>query len=317
MGKNTHGRSLGGKRKRQGVHAASKARLLVDSKNLVGESPLWHPEEGSVYWTDVNGFTIQRYVLESGETQRWDFGEPVTTLSLTTDPARLLVALGSRVILWRPSTDERVNFASPDPNCPHNRLNDGASDPNGAFWVGSMRNNVGPKGEDVEAPGNFGSVYRVLPDGSVSVWDTGFGITNTFEWSPDRKIFYCGCSVSNVIYAYDFHAAASSIGNRRAFLAGVKPGLPDGSAMDAEGYLWNCRFFGGCILRVSPSGKIDRVIELPVSNITNCCFGGRELKTLFVTTAALHAPTGESHAGGLFALPVGTLGLPTNKFHTR
>ena len=289
-------------------------RLLVDSKNLVGEGPLWHPQEGSLYWTDVNGFTVQRYVLETGETRFWRFGEPVTTLSLTTDPARLLVALGSRLILWSPSSDDRIHFAYPEPNWPHNRLNDGATDPNGNFWVGSMRNNVGPNGEDIEAAGKYGSLYRVMPDGSVSVWDTGFGITNTLAWSPDRKTFYCGCSTSNVIYAYDYHAADCSIGDRRPFLAGIQPGLPDGSAIDAEGYLWNCRFFGGCILRFNPSGKLDRVVEMPVSNITNCVFGGPSLETLFVTTASLHAKPGESHAGGVFALPVNVPGVPPDRF---
>ena len=289
-------------------------RVLVDSKNLIGESPLWHPEEGSLYWTDVNGFTIHRHVLHSGETQRWSFAEPVCTLSLTTDPQRLLVALGSRVILWRPSTDERVDFASPEPNWPHNRLNDGATDPNGVFWVGSMRNNVGPHGDDVEVSGHSGSLYRVMPDGGVSIWDTGFGITNTLAWSPDLKTFYCGDSTNNVIFAYDYRAADSSIGNRRPFLAGVQPGLPDGSAMDEQGYLWNCRFFGACILRVSPSGKLDRVIDMPVSNITNCAFGGPALDTLFITTAALHTKSNEPHAGAVFTLPVDVRGLPTNRF---
>jgi sugar lactone lactonase YvrE len=294
-----------------------KPRLLVDSKNLVGESPLWHPEEGSLYWTDVNGFTIQRHILNSGKLTTWKFGEPVCALSLTTDPGRVLVALGSRLILWRPSTDERIDFASPEPQWPSNRLNDGATDPNGAFWVGSMRNNVGPDGEDVEAPGNTGSLYRVLPDGRVSTWDTGFGITNTVAWSPDRKTFYCGCSVSNTIYAYDFHEADSSIDNRRIFVAGIEPGLPDGSAMDEEGYLWNCRFFGGCILRLNPSGKIDRVVELPVSNITNCAFGGPSLDTLFVTTASLHTKKPEAHAGGVFEISLGIRGLSPERFRVR
>ena len=288
-------------------------RLLVDSRNIVGESPLWHPEEDSLYWTDVNGFTIQRYILQSGGTQCWRFGEPVCALSLTTDPSRILVALGSRLILWRPSTNERVNFAFPEPNWPHNRLNDGATDPNGVFWVGSMRNNVGPNGEDLEASGNSGSLYRVMPDGDVSVWDTGFGITNTLVWSPDRETFYCGCSPSNVIYAYDYRAVDSSISNRRPFIAGVQPGLPDGSAMDEEGCIWNCRFFGGCILRFSPAGKLDRLVEMPVSNITNCAFGGSSLDTLFVTTASLHRKNGEL-AGGLFEIPVDVRGLPTERF---
>jgi sugar lactone lactonase YvrE len=292
-------------------------RLLVDSRNIVGESPLWHPEEGSLYWTDVNGFTVQRFILDSGRRDCWRFGEPVCTLSLTSDPERLLVALGSRVILWRPSNDERVNFASPEPNWPYNRLNDGATDPNGVFWVGSMRNNVGANGEDVEVSGKSGSLYRVMPDGSVSVQDTGFGITNTLAWSPDRKTFYCGCSPSNVIYAYDFEAADSSISNRRPFIVGVEPGLPDGSAMDEEGYLWNCRFFGACILRFNPAGQVDRIVEMPVSNITNCTFGGDSLDTLFITTASLHAKGGEVGAGGVFEIAAGVRGLPGERFRLR
>ena len=275
---------------------------------------MWHPEEGSLYWTDVNGFRIHRYILKSGEKKCWSFGEPVCALSLTTAPDRILVALGSRLILWRPLTDERSDFASPEPNWPHNRLNDGATDPNGVFWVGSMRNNVGRNGENIEVSGNSGSLYRVTPDGSVSVWDTGFGITNTLAWSPERKTFYCGCSLGNVIYAYDYRDGDSSIGNRRPFIVGVTPGLPDGSAMDEDGYLWNCRFFGGCILRFSPSGKLDRVLQMPVSNITNCTFGGHSLDTLFVTTASLHARDREDHAGGLFEIPVDVRGLPTERF---
>ena len=292
-----------------------KPHLLVDSRNIVGESPLWHPEQESVYWTDVNGGTIERYAFKSGERKRWSFGEPVCTLSLTTDPERILVALGSQVILWRPASDERAPFASPEPNWPYNRLNDGATDPKGVFWVGSMRNNVGPNGADVEVSGDSGSLYRVMPDRSVSRWDTGFGITNTLAWSPDRKTFYCGCSRSNRIYAYDYEPADSSIRNRRVFIAGAEPGLPDGSAMDEDGFLWNCRFFGACILRFSPSGKIDRIVEMPVSNITNCAFGGPSFDTLFVTTASLHArDSEENHPGGLFEIPLGVRGLPGGRF---
>jgi len=290
------------------------ARLVADAKNIVGESPLWHPEERSLYWTDINGFRIQRYDLESGKTKCWRFGEPVCALSLTTDADCLLVALGSKLILWHVSKDERSEFAYPEPNWPYNRLNDGATDPNGVFWVGSMRNNVAPDGQDVQVSGNSGSLYRVTPDAEVSVWDSGFGITNTVAWSPDRQTFYCGCSVSNIIYAYDYNSRDSSISNRRPFVTGAKPGLPDGSAMDEQGYLWNCRFYGGCILRFSPAGKLDRIVRMPVSNITNCAFGGPSLEKLFVTTASLSRKANENHAGGLFEINLGVRGLPTERF---
>jgi sugar lactone lactonase YvrE len=287
---------------------------IVDAGNLVGECPVWHSEENSIYWTDINGFTIQKYSLETRDTQSWHFGEVVCALSLTTDPKWMLVGLGSRLILWAPASDERVDFCHPEPDWPVNRLNDGASDCYGFFWIGSMRNNVAPDGAHLEVSGEHGSLYRVSPDGQISVWDTGFGITNTVVWSPDNATFYCGCSVRNIIYAYDYDSRTHSIGNRRTFVSGLKRGVPDGSAMDASGYLWNCRYFGGCILRFSPDAELEGTIQMPVSNITNCCFGGRDLKTLFITTAALQAPKGERLAGGLFSVRLGVAGTPAGRF---
>jgi sugar lactone lactonase YvrE len=84
--------------------------------------------------------------------------------------------------------------------------------------------------------------------------------------------------------------------------------------MDAKGYLWNCRFFGGCIVRVAPDGQIDRVIEMPVQNITTCTFGGADRKTLYVTTASIEAPPGDRLAGGLFAIRTEVQGQAENRF---
>jgi sugar lactone lactonase YvrE len=287
---------------------------FLKAKDIVGESPLWHAEHECVYWTDVNGFKISRYSPKTHEHTNWRFDVPVSAISLTTDPEWLLVALGPRLIFWSPIGDRRVPFAQPELDWPYNRLNDGATDPTGVFWVGSMRNNVAGDGSDLEAEGFTGSLYRVTPDGDVSVIDKGFGITNTLVWSPDQTRFYCGCSIRNVIYAYDYNAENSSVGNRRAFVENLTPGLPDGSAMDEEGSLWNCRFFGACILRISAAGRILQTIPMPVSNITNCCFGGSDLRTLYVTTASLRAGEGEKLAGGLFAIRTEVRGLEPGRF---
>jgi sugar lactone lactonase YvrE len=291
-----------------------KPECVVDAHNLCGECPLWHPEENCIYWTDINGFTIRRYSLKNGDVKVWNFGDVVCALSLTSDPNWMLVALGSRVLLWSPENDQKIELCQPEPAWPRIRLNDGASDANGFFWIGTMRNDVGADGSHLEVSGNEGSLYRIAADGTVTVWDTGFGITNTVVWSPDRTTFYCGCSIGNIIHAYDFDAATSSISAKRTFVSDLNPGIPDGSAMDSQGYLWNCRYFGGCILRISPAGAIDHVIEMPVSNITHCCFAGADLKTLFITTASLQSPAEEKYAGGLFAIPVDVSGLPINKF---
>ena len=113
---------------------------------------------------------------------------------------------------------------------------------------------------------------------------------------------------------YEFDPATGAISNERPFFQGFERGLPDGSTMDAEGYLWNCRFFGGCVVRVAPSGKVDRIIEMPVKNITTCMFGGPDRTTLYVTTAKLESPPGDRLAGGLFAIPTEVAGQPENRF---
>jgi len=287
---------------------------LVEGKDICGESPLWHPEHDCVYWTDINGFRINRYFAKTRELQSWGFEVPVSTLSLTSEADWLLVALGPRLILWSPVGDRRVPFAQPERDWPYNRLNDGATDPGGVFWVGSMRNNVGEDGSDLKVEGFTGSLYRVTADGEVRVADSGFGITNTLAWSPDHSTFYCGCSIRNVIYAYDYEGAKSLVSNRRVFVENLAPGVSDGSAMDEEGCLWNCRFSGRCILRISPEGKVVQEVRMPVSNITNCSFGGRDLRTLYVTTASLHAGRDEELAGGLFVIRTDVRGVGPARF---
>src|SRR6266566_4751723 len=106
----------------------------------------------------------------------------------------------------------------------------------------------------------------------------------------------------------------TTIWNQRPFLEGFARGLPDGSTVDSEGYLWNCRFFGGCIVRVAPDGQIDRVVEMPVNNITTCTFGGPDRKTLYVTTASIQAPPSDRLAGSLYAIDTEVAGQPENRF---
>ncbi len=159
-----------------------------------------------------------------------------------------------------------------------------------------------------------GVLYRIAPDGTVSEWRHGLGISNTLCWSPDGSTFYFGDTLANEIYAFDYAIADSSISNERTFLADFSRGSPDGSAIDSDGYLWNCRFGGGCIARISPEGSVAEIIEMPVTNITTCTFGGADLKTLYVTTASILSKPGERLAGSLYALTVDTPGLAENRF---
>jgi sugar lactone lactonase YvrE len=287
---------------------------VAPTGDVCGEGPVWHAAHGAIYWTDINRFLIHRLNLADSTVRTWLFHEPVTSLSLTDRDDVLVVVLGSRVILWEPATDARHDPLFLLAGWPAVRLNDARCDPRGSLWLGSMRNNVNADGSSSAAGGQDGVLVRVDPDATVSYWRRSIGISNTLAWSPDRRRFYFGDTLANVIWAYDYDSSTGAISNERPFLDGFARGLPDGSTMDSEGFLWNCRFFGNCIVRVAPDGKIDRVIEMPVKNITSCVFGGADLSTLFVTTASAEAPRGDRLAGSLFSMETKVRGQPENHF---
>jgi sugar lactone lactonase YvrE len=235
-------------------------------------------------------------------------------LSLTTTAGQILVALASKLIFWWPETDRRVDFGFGLPDFPQVRFNDGRSDPAGNFWVGSMKNNVLPDGELGEAGKGEGVLFRVDPHRAVTAWRQRLGISNTLCWSPDARNFYFADTLENQIRVYDYDQVRGEISNERPFFSDFDRGYPDGSAIDSAGYLWNCRFYGSCIVRLAPDGTIDRVVEMPVQNVTTCTFGGPDLKTLFITTASIGSPPGNRLAGSLFALDVEVPGMAENMF---
>ncbi|MGH9545822.1 MAG: SMP-30/gluconolactonase/LRE family protein [Terriglobales bacterium] len=292
----------------------ASAVCVAPTGDRCGEGAVWHAAHAAVYWTDINRFLIHRFTLADQCVRTWFFDEPVTALTLTDRDDVLAVVLGSGVILWEPGSDVRHKPIYHLERWPAVRLNDGRADPRGSLWVGSMRNNVNPDGSSGEAGGKDGILCRLDPDRAVSIHRRDVGISNTLAWSPDRRHFYFADTLANTIWKYDYDATTGTIHNEQVFFAGFERGLPDGSATDAEGYLWNCRYYGGCIVRVAPDGKIDRIIEMPVKNITTCTFGGADLKTLFVTTASAGAAPSERLAGGLYAFQCEVRGQAENRF---
>jgi len=288
------------------MFSISKSEIicLAPTGDRCGEGVLWHHEEQAVYWTDINRFLIHRYAVNTVQT--WFFNEPVTTVLRTTRPDTLAVCLGSQVILWNPATDSRTPQGFRLSGWPAVRLNDAAVDPSGALLVGSMRNNVNPDGSESEAGGQDGILFRIDSAGNVTECEKNIGISNTLVWSPDQKHFYFGDSLANEIWVYD----CDSLQKTGTHFAGFERGAPDGSAMDEDGYLWNCRYGGGCIVRVSPEGDIDQIIEMPVPNVTNCTFGGPEMNILYITTAA----SAERLSGSLFMVKTRAKGLPDSRF---
>lgn len=291
-------------------HKQPAAILAADTRDRLGEGPVWHGPEGALYWVDIGGSRLHRFDPASREVTTRILQEPLTCLSPLRSGEGFIGAFASG--LARIDRDGRVTgwIARPEADRAGNRFNDGKSGPGGRFWAGSM---------NATGSGATGALYRVEPDGS---WDRvldGVGISNTFVWSLDGRTFYSADTAAGIIFAFDHDPDDGSIRHRRV-LAGpeIAPGYPDGSALDAEGCLWNARWDGGCLVRITPDGKVDRTIPLPVRRPTSCAFGGPDLRTLYVTSAIWDfdeaALRDQPWAGGLLALEPGVQGAPVDLY---
>jgi sugar lactone lactonase YvrE len=161
------------------------------------------------------------------------------------------------------------------------------------------------------------ALYRIEPDGRPERIIAGTTISNGLGWSPSGDRMYFVDSTTQRVDVLDYDRDSGSVRRRRP-LAPIDRGMPDGLAVDADGGLWVCLFGGGEVRRYTPSGELDAVAELPVSNPTSAAFGGDDLGTLYVTSARHRLSprqlAAEPLAGAVFALRPGTPGLPADRF---
>ncbi len=239
--------------------------------------------------------------------ETWEFDQPVTAVVLTEQSDLIALILGGRIVLWNVLSRKVVDTAYVLSEWPRLRCNDARVDPSGVLWFGTMQNNVQADGTTAEITAWEGGLYSLVPGGREQLWRSGLGIANTLAWSPDGSTMYFGDTLANCIYRAEFDVVNSRIIQSTAYFRDFARGLPDGSTMDAEGYLWNCRYGGRCIVRVAPDGEVAAIYEMPVANPTTCAFGGPDLKTLFITSAA----DGSASGGALFSLSAPVVGLPS------
>lgn len=297
----------------------SDARCVVDDKNLLAEGPVWSEEEQALYWLDclLPRPALHRWHPASDGHDQWPLSNVVASLALR-ENGGVLLAARTGIHFFDPDTGELELACALEADKPMNRCNDGKCDRKGRFWVGTMQNNVDANGEEVTISPTAGSLFRFDPDGRHTRMDSGFGISNTLAWSPDNETMYFGDTMAASIYAYDFDLETGDISNRRLFVQSTEHGYGDGSTIDREGFLWNARWDGGCLLRFAPDGRIDRVVPLPVQRPTSCAFGGENLDILYVTSARFGLSASEladqPQAGGIFAVDAGVRGLPEPRF---
>jgi len=288
-------------------------RCLAMTSDICGEGCVWHPLQNAIFWTDINRGLLHRLDIGSGAVETWSFDQPVTAVALTNRVELLVLVLGGRIALWDTRTHQETDILFRLPEWPAVRCNDARVDPAGVLWFGTMQNNVRSDGTTMNVTEWIGALYSLSASGEVKHWHSGFGISNTFAWSPDGETMYFADTLANTIYRSHFDPIQSGLQGREFFFRDFERGLPDGSAMDAEGYLWNCRYGGSCIVRIAPDGTITRIIDTPVTNPTTCTFVADDKGTLVFTSAGnatLHGGPSES----LFVFESGVQGLPITPF---
>jgi sugar lactone lactonase YvrE len=196
-----------------------------------------------------------------------------------------------------------------DPAADSVRFNDGACDPQGRFWAGTM---------SLDGRTGSASLYRLDTDLRVTRVLDGVSVSNGIGWSPDGATMYYVDTATDRIDAFDFDGVVGTPGRRRTFVELPGPGSPDGLCVDADGAVWVALWGGWSVERYLPDGTRDAVVELPVAQVSSCAFGGPELEQLFITTAwdGLSAADREAQplAGALFRVEPGVRGLPTTPF---
>lgn len=278
--------------------------MAVDAGATVGEGPVWDASRGVLWWVDILGCVVHRFDPRDGSDRTLPVGSTVGAVALRRD-GRLLVALADEFATMDPDTgrvDSLVRFAPRDGR--PLRCNDGKCDPAGRFWVGRMASD-GAAGE--------GSLLRVDPDLAMVTRMSGLAIPNGLGWSLDGRRMYFLDSAWCEVREHPYDPATGAMGEGRPLVRFPDDGtVPDGLTVDAEGHLWVARWGAGCVVRVAPNGQVVDRIDLPVSQVSSCTFGGQDLGDLYITTAHEDfSPadfTREPLAGGLFRCRPGVRG---------
>ena len=290
----------------------NKVELLLDCKNTLGEGITYSSVNNNLYWLDINNKSkLFKLNLSSNKSELFELPEIVTATSVKSND-ELILASNNGLNLFTISSKKFERVLNIEDQLKLTRSNDGGSDAHGRFWLGTMQNNFDKDGNDIAINDNIGKLYKVDIDMSISVAEEGLGIPNTFVWSPNNTKFYFTDTLNGKILSYNFELESGELSNKKDF-AQFERGHPDGSTIDTDGCIWNCRWGGSCIVRFTPTGEVDQIIEMPVQNITNCIFGGSDMKTLFITTASNSEENKNDLDGSLFAINLNYQGIEDNK----
>lgn len=286
------------------------AEAVWNGRAVLGEGPLWLPGLKAVLFCDIKGGHLRAWFPGTGRTMEWPAPDGLCWMVPRTDGDGFVAGLRREVVHLRldPAAGPVAvaTLAAPEADRPGHRLNDGKADPQGRIWFGSM--------DDAEVE-RTGRLYRLDPDGTVTVADDGYGVPNGPAFPADGATMFHADSARRVVYAYGIGVAGEVLSRREHLRFGPADGYPDGMASDEDGGLWVAHWEGGRVTRFDARGVPEREIRLPASRVTSVAFFGAALDRLAITTAAI-GRDGEEAAGSLFVADPGKRGLPTHAYGT-
>lgn len=283
----------------------------VEVSNSLGEGVLWNESQQNVWWTDILESRLYQYDYVKRTLKCHALPERLASFGFTEKDGLLICAFASGFALYEPESKKVEWLAQPERALSGNRFNDGRVDRQGRFWAGTMVE------QKSDAAGVKGSLYCLAGRECRKIL-SGINISNSLCWSPDSSRFYFADSTTHTIQEFEFDTRSGYPRNSQVFTKTQPPYEPDGSTVDAEGFLWNALWGGGKIIRYDRNGRPADELHLPVSQPTCVAFGGIDMNVLFVTTAKIGLPadhqTKEPHAGSLFIYQTPYTGLPETRF---
>lgn len=275
--------------------------------NELGEGIIWDHQNSKVWWSDIIQAKLYRYDPESTTLESWDTPERLCCFSPVQDRTELIAAFESGFAFYQPENGDVKWIKKLEQDNPGSRFNDGRTDRQGRFWSGTMI-------EDESTAAYRGSLYCLHHDTNVSKPVTQLSIPNSLCWSPDGATVYHTDTPTQTIYQYTFNTETAEFGPPEVFVKTESHCYPDGSIVDAQGFIWNAQWGGSQVVRYAPDGSIDLVVEIPTSQPTCVAFGGKNLDQLFVTSAHADMSVKESQAGDVFIFQTDTKGMIESPF---
>ena len=291
------------------LDSTTRVDCVLDARAELGECPVWSVPEQVLYWIDIRAPAMHRLDPATGESRSWPLPSRVGSFALR-ETGGAVVALVDGFHLLDFDTGALTFLAGPK-HMPGTRFNDGKVSPEGRFWAGTMDEEL------LSRP--IAALYRLDPDGGLHRMVEDLIVSNGLAWTADGRTMYHSDSKGPIIWAYDYDPATGGITNRRVLAEPTEQiGRPDGAALDQDGYYWSAGISAGVLNRWSPEGQLVRSIPLPCSNPTAPCFGGPDLKTIFITSLRHDLPpavlAAKPLSGGIFSIRVDVPGVPISRF---